>query len=59
MDWQLIFISNCLWLFISRRGNVKDEMDIKQVDEEGDDDDGFFGPALPPGYQEGDKSPEG
>ncbi|KAF4118643.1 GPALPP motifs-containing protein 1 isoform X3 [Onychostoma macrolepis] len=40
------------------RGNVKDEMDIKQVDEEGDDD-GFFGPALPPGYQKGDKSPEG
>ncbi len=39
MDWQLIFISNCLWLFISRRGNVKDEMDIKQVDEKGDDDD--------------------
>lgn len=35
-------------------------MDINQVDEEGDDDDdGFFGPALPPGYQEGDKSPEG
>lgn len=34
-------------------------MDIKQVDEKGDDDDGFFGPALPPGYQEGDKSPEG
>lgn len=42
----------------SNRGNVKDEMDIKQVDEEGDDD-GFFGPALPPGYQKGDKSPEG
>ncbi|XP_016430677.1 GPALPP motifs-containing protein 1-like isoform X2 [Sinocyclocheilus rhinocerous] len=43
------------------RGSVKDEMDIKQVDEEEeeDDDDDFFGPALPPGYQKGDKSPEG
>ncbi len=49
---------NCLWFFNSSRGNVKDEMDIKQVDEEGDED-GFFGPALPPGYQKGDKSPEG
>uniref|UniRef100_A0A8C1WRJ2 GPALPP motifs-containing protein 1 n=1 Tax=Cyprinus carpio TaxID=7962 RepID=A0A8C1WRJ2_CYPCA len=37
------------------RGSVKDEMDIKQEE----DDDDFFGPALPPGYQKGDKSPEG
>ncbi len=58
MEWQLIFMCNCLWFFNSSRGNVKDEMDIKQVDEEGDED-GFFGPALPPGYQKGDKSPEG
>uniref|UniRef100_A0A8C2D355 GPALPP motifs-containing protein 1 n=1 Tax=Cyprinus carpio TaxID=7962 RepID=A0A8C2D355_CYPCA len=43
------------------RGSVKDEMDIKQVDDddEEEDDDDFFGPALPPGYQKGDKSPEG
>ncbi|XP_018971961.1 GPALPP motifs-containing protein 1-like isoform X1 [Cyprinus carpio] len=44
----------------NRRGNVKDEIDIKQVDmDEEEDDDGFFGPALPPGYQKRDKSPEG
>ncbi|KTF86183.1 hypothetical protein cypCar_00029024, partial [Cyprinus carpio] len=49
-----------LWFFNSRRGNVKDEIDIKQVDmDEEEDDDGFFGPALPPGYQKRDKSPEG
>uniref|UniRef100_A0A9J8B1D9 GPALPP motifs-containing protein 1 n=2 Tax=Cyprinus carpio TaxID=7962 RepID=A0A9J8B1D9_CYPCA len=43
------------------RGSVKDEMDIKQVDddEEEEEEDDFFGPALPPGYQKGDKSPEG
>ncbi|XP_050976644.1 GPALPP motifs-containing protein 1 isoform X3 [Labeo rohita] len=44
----------------SNRGNMKDEMDIKQVDkDEEDEDEGFFGPALPPGYQKQEKSPEG
>ncbi|XP_016402038.1 GPALPP motifs-containing protein 1-like isoform X3 [Sinocyclocheilus rhinocerous] len=44
----------------SNRSNVKDEIDIKQVDkDEEEDDDGFFGPALPPGYQKRDKSPKG
>lgn len=39
---------------------MKDEMDIKQTDkhEEEEEDDGFFGPALPPGYQKRAKSPE-
>lgn len=40
------------------RGYLKDEMDIKQVHMDEEDDDGFFGPALPPGYQKRDKSPE-
>lgn len=39
---------------------MKDEMDIKQTDnhEEEEEEDGFFGPALPPGYQKRSKSPE-
>lgn len=40
---------------------MKDEMDIKQTDkhdEEKEEDDGFFGPALPPGYQKREKSRE-
>lgn len=38
---------------------MKAEMDIKQTDKhDEEEDDGFFGPALPPGYQKRDKSPE-
>ncbi|XP_043088644.1 GPALPP motifs-containing protein 1 isoform X2 [Puntigrus tetrazona] len=40
------------------RPSSKDEMDIKQVMMDEEEGDGFFGPALPPGYQKGEKSPE-
>lgn len=40
------------------RSAAKDEMDIKQTYKHEDDED-FFGPALPPGFQKQDKSPEG
>ncbi|XP_077102936.1 GPALPP motifs-containing protein 1 isoform X2 [Siphateles boraxobius] len=46
---------------LNNRGIMKDELDIKQTDkhdEEEEEDDGFFGPALPPGYQKREKSPE-
>lgn len=46
---------------LNNRGIMKDEMDIKQTDkhdEEKEEDDGFFGPALPPGYQKREKSRE-
>lgn len=45
---------------LNNRGIVKDEMDVNLTDkyEEEEEEDGFFGPALPPGYQKRDKSPE-
>lgn len=39
-------------------GLEKEEMYTKQTEKD-DDADGFFGPALPPGYTHQDKSPEG
>ncbi|KAK7166158.1 hypothetical protein R3I93_006054 [Phoxinus phoxinus] len=43
---------------LNNRGIMKAEMDIKQTDKQEEEEDGFFGPALPPGYQKRDKSPE-
>ncbi|NP_001003473.1 GPALPP motifs-containing protein 1 [Danio rerio] len=40
------------------RSTTKDEMDIKQTYKHEDEED-FFGPALPPGFQKRDKSPDG
>ncbi|TRY54353.1 hypothetical protein DNTS_005216 [Danionella cerebrum] len=40
----------------SNRPTVAKRIETEQNDESGD---GFFGPALPPGYQKQDKSPEG
>lgn len=42
----------------SNRSTTKDEMDIKQTYKHEDEED-FFGPALPPGFQKRDKSPDG
>ncbi|XP_056628505.1 GPALPP motifs-containing protein 1 isoform X1 [Triplophysa dalaica] len=43
---------------LNRRGLVKEETCTKQAKKDNDDD-GFFGPALPPGYKNLDRSPEG
>lgn len=37
---------------------MKEETCTKQAKKDNDDD-GFFGPALPPGYKNLDRSPEG
>ncbi|XP_051558924.1 GPALPP motifs-containing protein 1-like isoform X2 [Myxocyprinus asiaticus] len=42
----------------SNRGFLEVEMDTKQTVKDDKDDGGFFGPALPPGYQKQDRSPE-
>ncbi|XP_051983621.1 GPALPP motifs-containing protein 1-like [Xyrauchen texanus] len=42
----------------SSRGFLEEEMDTKQTVKDDKDDGGFFGPALPPGYQKQDRSPE-